>query len=73
MGTKTPASQTLRMSHLTDDPTAEFLVLFIFLMNLWRKMFVALETFISESTLFGGVSFCFFYFVPLRMLFSLTD
>ena len=59
MGTKSPASQTLRTSHLTDDRTVEFLVLFIFLMNLWSKMCVTLENFISESTLFWGVSFCF--------------
>ena len=43
MGTKSPASQTLRTSHLTDDRTVEFLVLFIFLMNLWSKMCVTLE------------------------------
>lgn len=73
MGTKSPASQTLRTSHLTDDPTVEFLVLFIFPMNLWSKMCVTLETFISESTLFWGVSFCLFYFVPLTVPFGLTD
>ena len=64
MRTESPASR-----HLTDDPTVDFLVLFIFLMNLWSKMFVALETFlfISETTLLWGVSFCLFYFLSLTM------
>lgn len=57
MGTESPASQ-----HLTDDPTVDFLVLFVFLMNLWSKMFLALETFLlfQKPHSFGGFLFvCF--------------
>ena len=69
MGTESPASQ-----HLTDDPTVDFLVLFVFLMNLWSKMFLALETFLlfQKHTPLGA----FFLFVLLCITYNaigLTD